>query len=42
MIIREKEEKKNINELRISKRLKNKNIIDIYGATQFLKMQIAL
>jgi serine/threonine protein kinase len=33
MIIREKEEKKNINELRISKRLKNKNIIDIYGAT---------
>ena len=31
MIIREKEEKKNINELRISKRLKNKNIINIYG-----------
>jgi serine/threonine protein kinase len=33
MIIREKEEKKNINELRISKKLKNKNIIDIYAAS---------
>ena len=31
MIIREKKEKRNINELRISKRLKNKNIINIYG-----------
>ena len=31
MIIRDNKEKRNITELRISKRLKNKNIINIYG-----------